>query len=47
VTDANGDGRPDLAVDTEGVPGTVMLAIDTPGWDNGTAGAVRFTVSAP
>src|SRR5207253_3154106 len=26
---------------------TVMLAINTPGWDNGTAGAVGFTVSAP
>jgi hypothetical protein len=45
--DVNGDGRPDLFLGDTVLGSSVGELINSPGWDNRTAGAVGFTVSAP
>ena len=45
--DLNGDGRPDLVLGDSVLGSSVGELLNSPGWDNRTAGAVGFTVSAP
>lgn len=47
AADVNGDGTPDLLVGSTTFNNKVALLTNSPGWDNRTAGAVGFTVSAP
>ncbi len=52
LADVNGDGLPDLEVDTlfpspQFPADTVMLLLNTPDWSGVTAGAVALKVSAP
>jgi hypothetical protein len=47
AADLNGDGIPDLILGDSQLGSNIGELLNSPGWDNRTAGAVGFTVSAP